>query len=120
MRRSTAAWYRTGLRLRALCACLIMALSLASAPAILAVKHGPGALAAEADHRAYHAEHGHTHDMPHGHHDSTDHDHFGAAVLAEPGTALHPPPDRTRRPDAIATSGTIRDGPRRPPRLTLT
>jgi hypothetical protein len=30
-----------------------------------------------------------------------------------------PPPKRTLRPDPLVASGTIRDGPRRPPRLTL-
>ena len=108
-------------RIWALCACLIMALSLAAAPAVEAVKHGPGAMAAEADHRAFHAEHGHSHDMPSGHHDSSDHDHVSAALLRLPGAAI---PCRHRSgpcgQTALAADGTIRDGPRRPPRLTMT
>jgi hypothetical protein len=96
-----------------------MALSLAAAPAIEAVKHGPGAMVAEADHLAYHAAHGHSHDMPSGHHDSGDHDHVSAAVLASPGTTFHAPPMRTLRPDAKVADGTIREGPRRPPRLMM-
>ncbi|WP_423209513.1 hypothetical protein [Paracoccus yeei] len=107
-------------RIRALCACLIVALSLAVAPAIEAVKYGLGAMAAEADHRAFHAERGHGHELPHGHHDSTDHDHVGAALPDASGLAVHPAPQRTLRPDALAADGTIRDGPRRPPRLTMT
>ena len=107
-------------RIRAHCACLIVALLLAVAPAIEAVKHGPGTMAAEADHRAFHAEHGHSHEMPHGHHDSTDHDHVGAALLDSHGQEVHPAPQRTLRPDILVADGTIRDGPRRPPRLTLT
>ena len=116
MKRRLAGWGR----LWTLCAAIVMALSLAAAPAIEAVKHGPGAMVAEADHRAYHAEHGHSHDMPSGHHDSGDHDHVSAAVLASPGAAFHAPPTRTLRPEGMVADGTIRDGPRRPPRLMMT
>lgn len=117
MQAMSAAWAR----IRALCAFLIVSLSLAVAPAIEAIKHGPGAMAAEADHRAYHAEHGHEHDIAGAdHHDSSDHDHVGAALLASPAAEVPPPPARTLRPDTLAADGTIRDGPRRPPRLTLT
>jgi hypothetical protein len=116
MRAVLAAWAR----IKALCACLIMAMSLLAAPAIEAVNHGPGAMAAEADHRAWHAEHGHSHDIAGSdHHDSSDHDHVVAALLAAPGADVPPPPERTLRPDCLLTSGTIRDGLRRPPRLTL-
>ncbi|MEF3047201.1 hypothetical protein [Pseudotabrizicola sp. L79] len=98
-----------------------MALSLAVAPAVEAVKHGPGAMAAEADHRAYHAEHGHVHDIAGSdHHDSSDHDHVGAALLAAPRAEVPPPPARMLRPASFAADGTTRDGPRRPPRLTMT
>lgn len=87
MRGIEAAWRWV----RALCACLILALSLAVAPAIEAVKHGPGAMAAEADHRAYHAEHGHSHDIAGSdHHDSSDHDHVGAALVASLGSEIPP------------------------------
>ena len=107
-------------RLKSLCATLMVTLALATAPAIEAVKHGPAVVAAEADHRAFHAEHGHFHGVPASdHHDTGDHDHVGAAVLSAPGADLHPAPERTLRPDAEAAAGTIRDGPRRPPRLTV-
>lgn len=106
--------------IRTLWAALCFALSLAVAPAIEAVKHGPGAVSAEADHRAYHAERGHSHDIAGSdHHDSSDHDHVGAALLASPGAEVPPPPLRTLRPGSLAADGMIRDGPRRPPRLTL-
>lgn len=105
-------------RLWSLCAAIVMALSMAAAPAIEAVKHGPAALAAEADHRAYHDAHGHSHDMPSGHHDSGDHDHVSAAVLAAAGAGVITAPERTRHPEAMPAAGTVRDGPRRPPRLT--
>lgn len=106
--------------IRALWAALCLALSLALAPAVDGGKHGPGAMAAEADHRAYHAEHGHAHDIAGSdHHDSSDHDHVGAALLASPAADIPPPPERILRPDPLVASGTIRDGPRRPPRLTL-
>jgi len=106
-------------RLWSLCAAIVMALSLAAAPAIEAVKHGPGAMVAEADHRAFHAEHGHSHDLPSGHHDTGDHDHVSAAVLAAPGAEVHSFPERKLRPETTAAAGTIRESPRRPPRLTM-
>ena len=116
MQRRWAGWGR----LWSLYAAIVMALCLAAAPAIEAVKHGPGAMLAEADHRAYHAEHGHSHDLPSGHHDSGDHDHVSAAVLTSPGIEHHAPPERTLRPDGMVANGTIREGPRRPPRLMMT
>ena len=106
-------------RLWSLCAAIVMALSLTAAPAFEAVKHGPGTMVAEADHRAYHAEHGHFHYMPSGHHDSGDHDHVSVAVLATPGAAFHATPTRTLWPDGMEACGTIREGPRRPPRLIM-
>jgi len=115
MQRRWAGWGR----LWTLCAAIVMALPLAAAPAIEAVKHGPGAMVAEADHRAYHAEHGHSHAMPGGHHDSGDHDHVSAAVLAPPAATFHAPPTRILRPDGMVADGTIREGPRRPPRLMM-
>lgn len=106
--------------IRALCVCLVLTLSLAIAPVGLALKHGPGAVAAETDHRAFHADTGQEHDIAGpDHHDSSDHDHVGAALLVSAGVEFHPPPDRTLRPDPLDAAGTIRDGPRRPLRLTL-
>ena len=111
MKRRLAGWGR----LWTLFAAIVMALSLAAAPAIEAVKHGPGAMVAEADHRAYHSEHGHSHDMPSGHHDSGDHDHVSAAVLASPGPRSMPhrraPFDR-KAWSQMARSGRARDGRR--------
>ena len=114
MKAMAAGWRR----IRALCATLIVAFSLAAAPAALAMKHGPGALAAEADHRAIHA--GHEHEMPKSDpHDSSDHEHVSAALLAAQEADWHPAPERSLRPDTMIADGTIRDGPRRPPRLTV-
>jgi hypothetical protein len=108
-------------RIRALCACVTLALSLAAAPAIEGDKHGLGAVAAKADHRAYHAEQGHSHDIAGSdRHDSSDHDHVAAALLVVPGAEVPPPPAQTLRPDPLAADGTIRDGPRRPPRPGVT
>jgi hypothetical protein len=117
MQAMAACWHR----FKPLCATLIVALALSAAPAALAVKNGAGALTAEADHRAFHAEQGDVHAMATSdHHDSTDHDNVGAALHAASGAELHPAPERTLRPDTMAADGTIRDGPRRPPRLTVT
>ncbi len=115
MQRRWAGWGR----LWTLCAAIVMALSLAAAPAIEAIKHGPGAMVAEADHRAYHAEHGHSHDAPSGHHDSGDHDHVSMAILASCGSSFHTPPKPTLRPEGTVAHGTIREGLRRPPRLIM-
>jgi hypothetical protein len=116
MRGFTATWAR----IRVLCAPLILALSLAAAPAIEAVKHGPEALATEAEHRAHHAAHGHVHDMPASdHHGSSDHDHVMAIMLSAPEAAFYPTPERTLRSTPVVDAGTIRDGPLRPPRLSV-
>jgi hypothetical protein len=58
--------------------------------------------------------------MPGGHHDFGDHDHVSVAFLASPGATFHAPLTRTLRPEAMVADGTIRDGPRRPPRLRMT
>lgn len=110
-----AAW----LRFRALCAFLVVALSLAMAPALEAVKHGPASIAAEADHRAWLAEQGPSHGMPQGHHDSSDHEHVTAAPLDAPDVSFAVTPERPLRPDTFAAVSTTREGPRRPPRLTV-
>lgn len=104
----------------ALCVALGLALSLAVAQALEAVEHGPGAILAGADHHALDAEHGQSKDTPAGHHDPVDHDHASAAVLSPPGAEFHAPPEPTLRPKGIVADGTIRDGPRRPPRLNVT
>ena len=101
-------------------AVLWLALALAAAPAVEAVKHGPAVMVAEADHRACHAEYGHSHDIAGAdHHDPSENDHVGAALLASPGAEMPPPPERTLRPNALVADETIRDGPRRPPRPTV-
>jgi hypothetical protein len=104
-----------------LCARLVLALSLALAPgaAVAAAGQGPGAMAAEADHRAVHDAHGPARAMAgSGHHDATEHEHSAPALVAPPAVAFHPAFQRVARPDPPAAAGTIRDGPRRPPRPT--
>jgi hypothetical protein len=112
-------WVAAWARIRTLCVCLIMALSLSLAPSIESFKHGPGAMVAEAEHRSLHAEHGHGHEMPSGHHDVTDHDHVGAALLGPQTMFVHPALHRALRSETSTVDGTTRDGPRRPPRLTM-
>lgn len=101
-------------------AVLMLLLSLAFAPVTNALTHGPGTLAAEADHAAWHAEKGEVWQAEgHTHHDSTDHDHSTAVILGtqvmgvlDPGTAIEPR-------DLPKLTGAIRDGPRRPPRQSV-
>jgi ABC-type nickel/cobalt efflux system permease component RcnA len=98
---------------------LALFLALAVAPLFLAVTRAPMQLAVEADHAAWHAEAGeHRTATDHDHHGATDHDP-SITVLQTVGEDRHPPrlTDRwTAR--ANQRSGIIRDGPRRPPRLT--
>lgn len=110
----------TWVRIRALCVGLIVVLSLTVAQASEAIKHGPGAMASEADHRAFHAATEHCDEASHGHHDATDHDHVSAAVLVPPDLDLHPALQRKLRHETLSFDGAIREGPRRPPRLTMT
>lgn len=85
----------------------------------LALAVAPLFLAVEADHAAWHAEAGE-------HRIATDHDHHGATdydpsitVLQTVGEDRHPPRLTDRwTAQANQLSGIIRDGPRRPPRLT--
>jgi hypothetical protein len=102
-------------------ACVLLG-ALALAPLFWALTHGPGQLAIEADHAAWHADHrahGHATDHDHhDHHDATDHDHTPTVILPSV-TDLDPPPARkTWTAQANPRDSTIRDGPRRPPRLS--
>ena len=98
---------------------LVLTLSLAFAPLLSAATHGPGQAAMEADHAAWHAEQGeHWHATDHGHHDSADHDHTPTVILPAASDLEPPPPAGLRAAQATGTYGIIRDGPRRPPRLT--
>ena len=100
-------------------AALVLSLALAVTPLVSAITHGPGQLAMEADHAAWHAEQGaHWHPADHDHHDAADHDHTPTVILPA-GDDMQPPP-RTEiwAWQGNPLSGTIRDGPRRPPRLT--
>lgn len=101
-------------------AVLMLLLSLAFALVTDAVAHGPGTLAAEADHAAWHADKGEIWQAEgHTHHDSTDHDHTMAVILVSQvtsvldlGTAIEPH-------DLPTLTGAIHDGPRRPPRQSV-
>ena len=103
----------------ALMAACVLFGALAFAPLFWALTHGPGQLAMKADHAAWYADHGaHGHASDHDHHDATDHDHTQTVIL--PSVAdLDPPPAReTWTAQANPRDSTIRDGPRRPPRLS--
>ncbi|MDP3342329.1 hypothetical protein [Frigidibacter sp.] len=98
-------------------AVLMLLLSLGSAPVVNALTHGPGTLAAEADHAAWHAEKGETWQAEsHQHHDSTDHDHATFVILASQEAEIFDLRTAAECNDLPVLSGAIRDGPRRPPR----
>ncbi|MEY4982490.1 MAG: hypothetical protein RIR62_756 [Pseudomonadota bacterium] len=109
--------------LTGLAAC-VLCLVLAAAPLFSALTHGPGQWAMEADHAAWHAEqgghaqghgHGHGHGAHHDHHDAADHDHNPTVILPAGGDLHLPPQTETWTAQGNPLSGTIRDGPRRPP-----
>jgi hypothetical protein len=103
---------------RSLWVTLLFVAALACAPAIEAIKHGPGVMAAEADHRAFHATQGHGHGIGSPHQpESSDHDHVTVALPAAAGTEILVKPAQRWHIIALGADGTIRDGPRRPPRL---
>jgi hypothetical protein len=105
-------------KVRALCAGLVLALALASV--VEALRHDPGVLAVEAEHRVLDAGHGHAHEAPGpGQQEAGDHEHIIAALPEAPAEAIHAPPDRALRPALSSLHGTIRDGPRRPPRQAM-
>lgn len=66
--------------------------------AFSALTHGPGQLAMEADHAAWHAEQGgHWHATDHDHHDAADHDHSPTVILPA-GASYNRPRRRRSRP----------------------
>lgn len=99
-------------------AAFVLSLALAVTPLVSALTHGPGQLAMEADHAAWHAEQGeHWHATDHDHHDAADHDHTATVILPAGGDMQPPPKTDIWAWQGYPLSGTIRDGPRRPPRL---
>jgi ABC-type nickel/cobalt efflux system permease component RcnA len=105
--------------IRAKLAALVLLVALAIAPLVSALTHGPGQLAIKADHTLSHTEQSaHRHATDHGHQDAADHDHTPTVILPA-GGELHLQPQTTAlAAQTGALAGTIRDGPRRPPRLT--
>ncbi|MFN5997935.1 MAG: hypothetical protein ACK47C_12140 [Paracoccaceae bacterium] len=101
--------------LRALTLALVLALTLA--PAVEAVHHGPGTLAAEADPDAHSGDLDHHH--PEAHHDASDHDHVSVALLIDSGADDHTDPARQDLSGSVGAASSPPDGPRRPPRLTM-
>ena len=96
-------------------AAMLVLMALALAPVAEAATHGPGALAMEAEHAAWHDAQGHGHDHD-GHHDATDHDHSAHVILpVAAGLGL---PDGTSQAVALVPdfAGRAGEGPRRPPR----
>lgn len=101
-------------------AVLTLRLSLASAPLVDALPHGPGTLAAEAVHATWHAERGEVWQADsHQHHDSTDHDHAWSVILTGQATQIFDIRAIAEFDDLPALSGASRDGPRRPPQETV-
>jgi hypothetical protein len=105
--------------IRARLAALALFFALAFAPLVSALTHGPGQIAMAADHAAWHAEQGdHWHATDHGHHDAGDHDHNPTVILPAGGEVQQAQTTEVWTAQGNLLSGTIRDGPRRPPRLT--
>ncbi len=99
-------------------AVLILLVSLGLAPVTDAVTHGPGTLAAEADHAAWHAEKDEVWQADgHQHHDATDHDHSTMIILPSQQDQTFDLGAAIELNDLPALNGAIRDGPRRPPRV---
>lgn len=97
---------------------LALIAALALAPAVSHLTHGPGQIAIEADHAAWHAEQGdHWHATDHSHHDAADHDHSPTVILTVASDIDPPVPSTLWTITQQQASGIIRDGPRRPPRL---
>ena len=106
--------------LAALAACVLI-LALGVAPLFSALTHGPGQLALKADHTAPvpHAGTGdHWHPVDHDHHAAADHDHATTVILPPVGDLRPPATAEDWTAQAHPLAGTIRDGPRRPPRHT--
>ena len=100
-------------------AAFVLLLTLAFAPVLSALTHGPGQLSMEADHAAWHAEQGeHWEATDHDHHSAADHDHTPSVILPTLAAIEHHPLTELWVSQASQLSGIIRDGPRRPPRLT--
>lgn len=91
-------------------ACVLLG-ALVLAPLFWALTHGPGQLAMEADHAAWHADHG-----AHGH--ASDNDHTPTVILPSVGDLDPPPARETWAGQANPHDSAIRDGPRRPPRVS--
>lgn len=98
-------------------AAIVLLLSLGTAPMTNAMTHGPGTLAAEAEHAAFHAERGeHGTAAGHPHHDASDHDHATPVILTD-GPATIVELEAVIETDTLPQmTGVIRDGPLRPPR----
>ena len=102
--------------IRVLAACVLL-LSLGTAPVTDAVTHGPGALVAEADHAAWHAERAALSQADsHSHHDATDHDHSASVILASQDGQMVGFRSVIELNALPALLPTFQDGPRRPPR----
>ncbi|MEY4698373.1 MAG: hypothetical protein RIT14_2801 [Pseudomonadota bacterium] len=96
----------------------MLLLALAFAPLFSTLTHGQGQIAVEADHAAWHAEQGgHWHATDLGLPDAGDHDHSPTVILPAGDEMKKPPTTEVWRAQGTPLSDTIRDGPRRPPRL---
>jgi ABC-type nickel/cobalt efflux system permease component RcnA len=98
-------------------AAYVLCLALALMPLFSALTHGPGQVAMQDDHMAWHAEQGEQwHATGHDHHGTADHDHSTTVILPAGGNLHAPPQTDIWAAQANQLSGIIRDGPRRPPR----
>ncbi len=103
----------------ALSACLILALTLGFATVGDRMTQDPGRWIAANDNCDPCTKQGHLHPITLGHLDACDNDRSGIVLLAAKGAKPVLLAESVLQPDFLAAEGTIRDGPRRPPRLVL-
>lgn len=100
---------------------LVIVLALCLAPAFDAVKHGPAAMIAEADHTAFHQSQQGSPDIAaaHNHHSVYDHDHVPAVILPQSKQQLISLPSRHIGGDGQFLALIMAEALRRPPRARL-
>jgi hypothetical protein len=102
---------------------LILFCALILAPVIVVCTHGPGDVVSAMQADTIKAAHGHTHDWDEpgepGQHDATDHEHQVAVALFGGDTSIFELKSASWSVEFGFPAGLSRDGPRRPPRVSI-